>query len=249
VSRVAEPTGWVVGTPDDPPGVASGASRLRVGGFTPLSTCDWPGRLAATVFCQGCPLRCGYCHNPDLIPFRAPTSLGWEDVISVLRRRRGLLDAVVFSGGEPTAQPAVADAMREVREAGLLIGLHTSGAYPRRLRRLLPLVDWVGLDVKAPPRLYEAVSGSKAVVARMWESLDLLREYGTAFEVRTTLHPALDPEALLELAVLLGEREVPTAALQTRHDADPMKVRRTADLPERVLAGWRDQVGSLILRE
>jgi pyruvate formate lyase activating enzyme len=143
----------------------------------------------------------------------------------------------------------VAEAVRELRDAGFLIGLHTSGAYPRRLRRLLPLLDWVGIDVKAPPRLYGTVSGSAAVVPRVRESLELLQGYGTVFEVRTTLHPALDSQAFLELAALLGDRGIRTAALQTRHDADPRKLLRAHDLPERVLDGWRSQVDNLILRE
>ena len=117
---------------------------LRVGGLTPLSTTDWPGMLAAVVFCQGCPWRCGYCHNPDLIPARGDHEIPWEDVLAFLRRRQGLLDGVVFSGGEPTAQAGLADAMREVRALGFKIGLHTGGMYPQRLAAVLPLVDWVG---------------------------------------------------------------------------------------------------------
>ena len=85
---------------------------LRVGGLTPLSTSDWPGMLAAVVFCQGCPWRCGYCHNPGLIPARGDNEIPWEDVLAFLRRRQGLLDGVVFSGGEPTAQAGLLDAMR-----------------------------------------------------------------------------------------------------------------------------------------
>ncbi|PKO61543.1 MAG: anaerobic ribonucleoside-triphosphate reductase activating protein, partial [Betaproteobacteria bacterium HGW-Betaproteobacteria-17] len=131
---------------------------LHVGGLTPLSTTDWPGMLAAVVFCQGCPWRCGYCHNPDLIPARGDHEIPWEDVLAFLRRRRGLLDGVVFSGGEPTAQAGLLDAMREVRELGFKIGLHTGGMYPQRLAAVLPLVDWVGLDVKAPFADYPRVT-------------------------------------------------------------------------------------------
>ena len=78
---------------------------LRIGGLTPLSTTDYPGQLAAAVFCQGCPWRCGYCHNPHLIPATVKQGIDWVEVMRFLERRRGLLDAVVFSGGEPTLQP------------------------------------------------------------------------------------------------------------------------------------------------
>ena len=93
------------------------ATELRIGGFVGLSACDWPGELAATVFCQGCPWSCGYCHNPHLISPSTATAMDWPDVLSFLDSRRGLLDGVVFSGGEPTLQAGLPEAMREVREA------------------------------------------------------------------------------------------------------------------------------------
>ena len=85
-------------------------STLRIGGFTPFTTTDYPGQLAAVVFCQGCPWRCAYCHNPHLLPVEGPESHAWPDLLRFLASRRGLLDAVVFSGGEPTLQGGLADA-------------------------------------------------------------------------------------------------------------------------------------------
>lgn len=125
------------------------SAELRVGGLVPLSTCDWPGQLAATLFCQGCPWDCPYCHNPHLREIRAGETLVWRDLMTWLESRRGLLDGVVFSGGEPTLQAALPDAVREVRRLGFRIGLHTAGPYPKRLATLLPWLDWVGFDVKA----------------------------------------------------------------------------------------------------
>ena len=122
---------------------------LRVGGVEPFSSTDYPGALAAVVFCQGCPWRCGYCHNPHLIPARGDDERDFARILDWLASRRGLLDAVVFSGGEPTAQAGLPGAIDAVRAQGFAIGLHTSGAYPRRLAQVLPKVDWVGIDVKA----------------------------------------------------------------------------------------------------
>lgn len=124
-------------------------AALHVGGFVPFTSTDYPDALSAVVFCQGCPWRCGYCHNPHLIPARADVHHDFDAILAWLASRRGLLDAVVFSGGEPTAQPGLVHAMQQVRRLGFLVGLHTSGAYPRRLADALPLTDWVGLDVKA----------------------------------------------------------------------------------------------------
>ena len=84
---------------------------LRIGGVTPFSTTDWPGRLAAVLFLQGCPWRCGYCHNPHLQPAIGPVARDYPSTLAWLEGRRGLLDAVVFSGGEPTAQAALGPAM------------------------------------------------------------------------------------------------------------------------------------------
>ncbi|WP_310446726.1 anaerobic ribonucleoside-triphosphate reductase activating protein [Thiobacillus sp.] len=168
---------------------------LRVGGLTPLSASDWPGMLAAVVFCQGCPWRCGYCHNPGLIPARGENEIPWDDVLSFLRRRQGLLDGVVFSGGEPTLQPELADAMRAVRALGFKVGLHTGGAYPRRLAEVLPLVDWVGLDAKAAFADYARITGVPGSGVSALASLEQVLASGVAHEIRTTVHPALLSDA------------------------------------------------------
>lgn len=103
---------------------------LEIGGLTPLTTIDFPGRLAAVVFCQGCPWRCGYCQNAHLIPPSAEKRVPWADVLAFLERRRGLLEGVVFSGGEPTLQAGLPEALRQVRDLGFATGLHTAGPSP-----------------------------------------------------------------------------------------------------------------------
>jgi len=158
---------------------------LRIGGLTRLSATDFPGRLAAVVFCQGCAWRCGYCHNPHLLPRRSSGAIPWHEVLAFLERRRGLLDAVVFSGGEPTLQPSLRQAMEAVKRMGYLIGLHTAGIVPRRLEEVLPLVDWVGMDVKAPFDEHERVTGVRGSGRRAKQSRDLILESGVACEFHT----------------------------------------------------------------
>ena len=170
---------------------------IRIGGLARLSTCDWPGELVATVFCQGCGWACAYCHNPHLLPARGMHELAWPDVLAFLESRRGLLDAVVFSGGEPTLQSALPEAVRAVRSLGFRIGLHTGGPSPERLAALLPWLDWVGFDVKAPFDEYARVTGVPGSGEKALASLRLLAASGVAFEVRTTVHPALLDEAAL----------------------------------------------------
>ena len=101
------------------PGVSA---SVKVGGFTPLSTTDWPGKLAAVVFVQGCPWRCHYCHNVELQPRAGGEPAGWLHALGTLSQRKGLLDGVVFSGGEPTLDPALPDAIDVVRAMGFQVG-------------------------------------------------------------------------------------------------------------------------------
>jgi len=188
---------------------------LRIGGFTGLSCTDYPGLLSAVVFCQGCPWRCGYCHNPHLQAPRPAAPITWSDVERFLERRRGLLDAVVFSGGEPTLQSGVADAMRAAKQMGFRVGLHTAGIYPRRLETLLPLTDWIGMDIKAPFAGYAATTGRRNSIRPALESLQLILASGANCEFRTTVHASLmPPNALIELAQLLAKLGVRNYALQ-----------------------------------
>jgi len=158
---------------------------LRIGGLTRCSASDYPGKLAAVVFCQGCAWRCGYCHNPELQPARGRTQIAWRDVLTFLAKRCGLLDAVVFSGGEPTLQRSLKEAMHEVRAMGYLVGLHTAGIVPRRLREVLPLVDWVAMDVKAPFPEHERITRTAGSGKRARESMDLIRASGVAYRFHT----------------------------------------------------------------
>ena len=133
-------------------------AELKVGGLTPFSATDYPGKLAAVVFVQGCPWRCGYCHNPHLQARTPEGAMPWQEVLTWLRRRVGLVDAVVFSGGEACMDSALARAMQDARALGFGIGLHTACIYPQRLQEVLPLVDWVGFDIKAPFADYRHVT-------------------------------------------------------------------------------------------
>lgn len=194
---------------------AAGPVGLRVGGLTRLTSIDFPGRLAAVVFCQGCPWRCGYCHNPDLLDAGAATGWSWEQVLTFLQTRRGLLDGVVFSGGEPTLQAALPAALTAVRGLGFETALHTGGMYPERLAAVLPLLDWVGLDIKAPLHRHDALTGTPNSGPRTREALRTVLGSGVSYECRTTWHPGLfGADELLALADELAAAGVTHWALQ-----------------------------------
>lgn len=181
---------------------------IPVGGITPLSTIDWPERLAAVLFVRGCPWRCPYCHNPEFQQVRGDR-YPWEHVRTFLAERRGLLDGVVFSGGEPTLHPGLVDAVREVRSMGFGTALHTGGHGTERLRALLDagLIDWVGFDVKAPFDDYPLITGRADSGNRARRSLQILVESGVPYELRTTVYtPVLDDDRLAIIAHEVGQR-------------------------------------------
>jgi len=160
---------------------------LTIGGLTPFTTIDYPGKLAAVVFCQGCPWRCSYCHNQHLLTVDRQAGIAWEEVMQLLEQRRGLLDAVVFSGGEPTLQPGLPLALDAVRRLGFLTGLHTAGPFPERLAACLPQLDWVGMDLKAPFDCYDALTGVTGSGQAAARSAELVRTSGVAHQFRTTV--------------------------------------------------------------
>ncbi|WP_027859216.1 anaerobic ribonucleoside-triphosphate reductase activating protein [Marinobacterium jannaschii] len=191
----------------------------QISGITPLTTIDFPDHLACVVYTQGCPLRCGYCQNPHLIPFESGDgAISWGQVLDFLQQRRGLLEAVVFSGGEPTLQPGLRAAMLTAIELGYKVGLHSAGVSARHLAELLGLLDWVGLDVKAPDHLYPQVTGRTHQPGQNRRCLELLLESSTAFECRTTVDwRLLQPDDLLQLAQQLQQQGVQHYALQINH--------------------------------
>ncbi len=171
---------------------------LRIGGLTPMTTIDFPGHMAAVLYCRGCNFRCSYCHNEDLQCTKpTPGDINWEDALNFLGLRVSWLDGVVFSGGEPLLQSALPEAIRDVKALGYAAALHTAGPAPERLKKNLPLVDWIGFDVKTLFENYETVTGVPDSGKKAWHSLEILLESEKPYEVRTTVDPAIIPPAKL----------------------------------------------------
>lgn len=159
-----------------------------LGGITPFSTLDFPNCLSAVFFVQGCPLRCRYCHNPDLQASKNPDSIPLDVALEWLETRKELLDAVVLSGGEPTTWPNLGVALWEIRQLGFKTALHTAGIYPARLKEVLPLLNWVGLDIKGPIKSYPELTGIPGGDTLIRHSLQALQDSTVDFEIRTTVH-------------------------------------------------------------
>lgn len=184
---------------------------MRLGGFTDMSTVDWYGNVSLVAFFAGCNLRCPYCQNPELIPTRSGEDVRFEDFCRRIEINLNLLDAVVFTGGEPLLQPdGIEEAAEIVREFGLRLMLDTNGSRPEVVERLLEagLVDRVALDVKAPISLddYGKVIGIPRLGAEIAEAvectLEICKSQGAEVEARTTVAPTVsdDPEFIRRIA-------------------------------------------------
>ncbi len=184
-----------------------------IGGFVPFSTVDWPGKLAAIIFISGCPWRCHYCHNPHL-QSRQPQE-SWEAILARLSQRKGLLDGVVLSGGEPLIEQACKSLVLALRALDFEVAIHTAGIYPTRLSALLPELSWVALDVKTTESAYDRLTGKQSSYALTDQSLNILLDWGGPFECRTTWSPDwLSERELIDLAQSLSARGVREYALQ-----------------------------------
>ena len=161
---------------------------MNIQGYQKMTLLDFPGRVACTVFTGGCNLRCPFCHNAGLVSDPNASENMEREVLEYLARRRGILDGVCITGGEPLLQKDLAAFIQTVKEMGYLVKLDTNGSMPDRLEALLAtgLVDYVAMDVKSSPEGYARAIGREMDVAQFAKSVAMIRESGVAHEFRTT---------------------------------------------------------------
>lgn len=171
---------------------------MNIAGYVKTSFVDYPGKIASVVFTQGCNLRCGYCHNFRLIEEKdASTGIQPKEVFAFLSKRKGMIDAVVVSGGEPTLQKNLHVFIEELKAMSLLVKLDTNGTNPDVLRALIDdeLLDFIAMDLKAPLSKYERITGtSQLELSSIGESVDVIKNSRLAHEFRTTLCPELETD-------------------------------------------------------
>jgi pyruvate formate lyase activating enzyme len=213
---------------------------LRIAGFQRAGMLDWPGRVTATVFLGGCPLRCPYCHNPELIGTPRRT----EDLSGLLehvRDRRAWLDGVVVTGGEPCLRPhELEELLRALKAEGMPVKLDTNGTDPDCLASVLEagLVDYVAMDVKALPEKYARATGTADVWGAVEHSIATVIGSGVDHEFRTTCYPlAVGPDDPVRIAARLkgGKRYILQQFRATR-TLDPAAVSVRAHSAETL---WR----------
>lgn len=168
-------------------------SLIRIGDIEKFSIVDFPNKIAVVVFMQGCPWRCPFCYNQSLQSTTVQTDAKWEHLVNLLEHRRGVIDAVVFSGGEPLMQKDLPTAIDEVKKMGFDAAIHTGGYSPDALKAVINKLVWVGFDIKAPlnEERYKEATGGIGQVDKVKDSLQILLSSGINFECRTTCDPRI----------------------------------------------------------
>jgi len=199
---------------------------MQIRGWVKTSLIDFPGRIATVLFTSGCNFRCPYCQNSGLVlhPESLP-EINPADIFQLLRRRRGLVDGVVITGGEPTLQRDLEDFLRKLKELDLATKLDTNGYRPEVLRELLErgLLDYVAMDIKAPPAKYSLAAGVPIDLRRIEESIGLILSSGIEHEFRTTVVPGIvAPEDIEEMAkTIAGARKCVLQQFRPQGTLDP----------------------------
>ncbi|MCR4708889.1 MAG: anaerobic ribonucleoside-triphosphate reductase activating protein [Clostridiales bacterium] len=163
---------------------------MKIHGLQKMTLLDFPGRVACTVFIGGCDFRCPFCHNFELVDGTAKPIMDDEELLSFLSGRKGLLDGVAFTGGEPMINPGLPELIRKIRDLGYAIKLDTNGYHPETLEMLLKegLIDYVAMDIKNSPAKYAMTSGLDQLdLEPVKKSISLLLEGDVDYEFRTTV--------------------------------------------------------------
>lgn len=199
---------------------------MQIAAVQKLTLLDFPGKTACTVFTPGCDFRCGYCYNPELvlpelIKKNKKNFIPENKFFEFLEKRKGLLDGVCVTGGEPLLQKGLPEFLAKIRRLGFLTKLDTNGNQPEGLKKLLDkkLLDYIALDIKASPECYEKLVGSKDAAKKVQVSRDLIMQSGLEYELRTTLVKELhDAEEFKKiLAFVKGAEKFFLQNFQAKH--------------------------------
>lgn len=177
-------------------------NTMKIGGLQKVSLIEYPGKIGAVIFTQGCNFRCPYCHNPELVdPGLYGNCLAEEDIFSFLEKRRGKLEAVTVTGGEPTLQDDLPVFLERIKGMGYLVKIDSNGSHPDMLEGLTrgKLVDYIAMDVKAPLEKYEKITAARIDHSKIKRSIDMIIALGIDYEFRTTV-----PRSMLEMEDVLA---------------------------------------------
>lgn len=172
----------------------------------PFSMVDYPGHIVATLFFGGCNFHCGYCHNPALVEVKEKSQTSPSDIIGFLKTRKGLLDGVCITGGEPLLSPDMLPLVKEIKELGFKVKLDTNGSNLKKLQEVAPYLDYIAMDIKAAPELYDELTECRNSWEKASQSIEWIKNRGIPYEFRTTVIPVWHTyEDLKTIRNLLGE--------------------------------------------
>ena len=180
---------------------------MKIGGFQKTSLLDYPKTISAIIWTVGCNFRCPFCYNKDVVLSKIGL-ISEKEVLSFLEKRKGKLDGLVITGGEPLLQDDIVDFTSKVKKLGYLIKIDTNGTYPEKLKVLIDkkLVDYIAMDVKAQKKKYECLTGVKTNLVDIEKSITLIKNSAPDYEFRTTFIPGLlKKEDIIEIAKWLKE--------------------------------------------
>ncbi len=181
---------------------------MRLGGLLKTSLIDYPGKIAAVIFTQGCNFRCFYCHNPELVyPKQFTKPLPEQEVLTFLKTRVKKLDGVSITGGEPLMQPDIERFVEEIARMGFMVKIDTNGSFPDTLKRLIDSgnVHYIAMDIKAPENMYREITGVSIDFGKIRESVKIIMNSKVDYEFRTTyINQICNPEAVSEIKKLIA---------------------------------------------
>ena len=167
--------------------------KIKIGGILEMSTVDYTGKISSVVFFCGCNFRCPFCHNVSLVTEKNCKKVEVEKVIEKIKKFRGFIDAVVITGGEPTLQSAgLEELVKGLKDLKLLVKLDTNGSMPDVVKRLVPFLDFISLDVKSSPEKYPELSGTSPNLNDITKTMSIVKKSGVSYEFRTTIVPGLN---------------------------------------------------------
>lgn len=174
---------------------------MDIAGLQKMTLLDFPGRVACTVFTQGCNFHCPFCHNSDLLPMKGEVYMNDLELLAFLKKRTGLLDGVCFTGGEPTMQAELPNLVKSIKDLGYAVKLDTNGTNPKMLKEMVEagLLDYVAMDIKNSPENYPETAGMDArLLSKVEESIAFLLEGKVDYEFRTTVVAELHSEEAIQ---------------------------------------------------
>ncbi len=230
---------------------------MKIGGLQKCSLIDFPGKIAAVIFAQGCPWRCPWCYNRSLVlPGEYGPLLPEDEVIAFLKTRLRQLEGVVVTGGEPTFQPDLLHFLKKLRSLGFLVKLDTNGYRPEVVDAAMEakLVDYIAMDVKAPLEKYNLATGRRIPLKKIRRSIDLIRNSGLDHEFRTTIVPGLHTEEDIDeiLKLIQGSRRYALQTFQKNTLPENLAEAQPPPTPLRPTQTWLQKntakIGELLLR-